>query len=140
MSTLQRAIEIAVQAHQGQKEKTGTPYILHPLRVMMSLSSEAEMIAAVLHDVVERSPWTFDELRQEGFSEEILGALDCVTRRENETYEEFVGRNKRNPLGRRVRTADLEDKLDLRRVTDLREEHLQRLQRFHRAWRILSGD
>jgi (p)ppGpp synthase/HD superfamily hydrolase len=69
---LERAIEIAVEAHKGQVDKGGSPYILHPLRVMMSVNGESEKIVAVLHDVVEDSVWTFDALLAEGFAVEAI--------------------------------------------------------------------
>lgn len=80
MATLERAIAIAVQAHQGQRDKAGAPYILHPLRLMMRMQTEAEMIAAVLHDVIEDTEWTPDGLRAEGFSAGIIEAIECLTR------------------------------------------------------------
>jgi len=138
VATLERAIEIAVEAHKGQKDKAGAPYILHALRVMHSFDTEKEMTVAILHDVVEKSSWTFGQLRDEGFSAEILEAVKKVTRGEAETYEEFLQRNKTNPVARRVRITDIEDKLDFRRIKDLSEEHLRRLSRYHRAWRVLS--
>jgi (p)ppGpp synthase/HD superfamily hydrolase len=81
MSTLERAIVIAAEGHAGIKDKAGAPYILHPLRMMLGLSSPDECIVAVLHDVVEDCPgWTFDRLRDEGFSDEIIAALDVFAR------------------------------------------------------------
>ena len=81
MSTLERAIVIAAEAHAGITDKGGAPYILHPLRMMMDLTSAEERIVAVLHDVCEDCPgWTFERLRGEGFSEEILAALDSERR------------------------------------------------------------
>jgi len=90
MSTLEKAIRIAAQAHEGQRDKAGAPYILHPLRVMMKMATEAEQITAVLHDVVEDTDWTMERLRQEGFLGEILAALDCLTRKNGEEYEKFI--------------------------------------------------
>ena len=85
MSTLERAIIIAAEAHAGVRDKAGAPYILHPLRMMLGLSSPDERIVAVLHDVCEDCPgWTFDRLRDEGFSDKIIAALDAVTKREGE--------------------------------------------------------
>ena len=99
MSTLQRAIEIATQAHQGQFDKSGKDYIGHPLRVMEMGRTEEEKIAGVLHDVVEDSEWTFEALETEGFSQEIIAALKCVTKlSENENYDDFIERVRRNPL------------------------------------------
>jgi len=77
---LERAIEIAVSAHKGAVDKGGQPYILHPLAVMMSLKTDAEKIVGVLHDVVEDTDWTFEALKQEGFSEDIIEALQSVTK------------------------------------------------------------
>ena len=137
---LQKAIGIAVEAHRGQKDKYGAPYILHPLRVMSRLDDAPGRIAAILHDVVEDSEWTFEDLKREGFPKNILDALDCLTRRERESYEQFVNRSARNPLGRRVKLADLEDNMDLRRIPALKAKDLERLQRYHKAWRKLSGN
>ena len=137
---LEKAILIAAQAHLDQKDKVGRPYILHPLRMMLRFKSEKEMIVAVLHDVVEDSPdWDFERLRGEGFSEEIVEAVDHLTRREEETYDEFVERSSRHPLARRVKLADLEDNMDLTRLKKLSGQNQARLARYHKAWRKLSG-
>ena len=137
MSTLARAIAIAAQAHQEQREKSGAPYIMHPIRLMLRMNTETEMMVAILHDVVEDTPWTFEQLRQEGFSEEVLQALDCVTRRSTETYSEFVDRARDNPVARRVKLADLEDNMDIRRLPDISDRSLERLKKYHEAWRSL---
>ena len=109
MSTLERAIVIAAEGHSGAKDKGGKPYILHPLRVMLSLSSPEERIVAVLHDVCEDCPgWTLDRLRTEGFSERVITALDSVTKRPDEDYETFIKRAAADPIGRRVKLADLQ--------------------------------
>jgi (p)ppGpp synthase/HD superfamily hydrolase len=93
MSTLEHAIAIAAKAHEGQVDKAGAPYILHPLRMMMNVRTIDERIVAVLHDVVEDCPgWSFERLRSEGFSEVVITALDSVTKREGEDYEDFVAR------------------------------------------------
>jgi (p)ppGpp synthase/HD superfamily hydrolase len=138
MSTLARAIALASEAHVDQREKSGAPYILHPIRVMLRMSTETEMIVAVLHDVVEDTPWTLEGLRGEGFSEEILAALDCVTRQPNETYAEFVERARDNLVARKVKLADLEDNMDVRRLPTITDKSLERLKRYHEAWRSLS--
>jgi (p)ppGpp synthase/HD superfamily hydrolase len=111
MSTLERAIAIAAEAHAGQ-EKAGKPFILHPIRVMLSLDTTEAQIAGILHDVVEKNPtWPVSALRGEGFSDDILAAVDAVTRREGEEYEAFVLRSGKNELGRRVKLGDLADNL-----------------------------
>jgi (p)ppGpp synthase/HD superfamily hydrolase len=140
MSDLARAIALAAEAHVGQLDKSGAPYILHPIRVMLRMSSEVEMIVAVLHDVVEDTPWTFDLLRAEGFSEDVLAALDGVTHRAGETYQEFAARAKTNPTSRRVKIADLEDNMDLRRLGESLTDHtVERLRRYQCAWHFLRA-
>ena len=140
MNPLETAIAIAVKAHQGQFDKSGQPYILHPLRVMFRCKGDLARTVAVLHDVVEDTPTTLDDLRNAGFSEEVLAALDCVTKREGESYEAFVERAAANPIVRQVKLADLEDNMDLRRLpaTDLSPRAVDRLNRYIAAWHRLQ--
>jgi (p)ppGpp synthase/HD superfamily hydrolase len=133
MSSLEKAIAIAVAAHTGQRDKADQPYILHPLRVMFRVNSEAERIVAVLHDVVEDSDWTFEQLREEGFTDEILKALNSVTKREGEVYEDFVERAGSNAIGRQVKLADLEDNCDLSRIAQPVEKDFQRIEKYRAA-------
>jgi (p)ppGpp synthase/HD superfamily hydrolase len=140
MSTLERAIVIAAEAHAGITDKAGAPYILHPLRMMMDLTSPEERIVAVLHDVCEDCPgWTFERLRGEGFSEEILAALDSVTKREGEPYEEFALRAAANPIGRRVKLADLRDNSDLSRITNPSAGDHERIAKYARAIELIRN-
>jgi len=141
MSTLEKAIALAVNVHQGQTDRAGAPYILHPLRVMFRLQGDVEQIVGVLHDVVEDSETTFDDLRRMGFSEAVITALDAVTRRDDETYEVFVERSAAQPLARRVKLADLADNMDVRRFSgDLSAKDLARLNRYRRAWDRLTSE
>lgn len=138
MPTLEDAIALAVKIHQGQVDKYGRPYILHPLRVMFRLGTELEQVVGVLHDVVEDSDLTWDDLRRMGYSDEVIEALDGVTRREGESYEAFVERSLAYPLSRRVKVADLEDNMDLRRISgELSDKDCERLKRYRRAWERL---
>ena len=139
MSTLEKAISIAAQAHEGQRDKAGAPYILHPLRVMMKMATEAEQITAVLHDVVEDTDWTMERLRQEGFLGEILAALDCLTRKNGEEYEKFIERVKRNPLAVKVKIADLEDNLDVSRLKEVTDADAKRLEKYQQVLKMLSN-
>ena len=133
MSTLERAIALAATAHEGQIDKAGAPYILHPLRVMLRLETADERIAGVLHDVVEDCGLTLDQLRAEGFSEPAIRAIESVTRRESETYEEFVLRAKADPVGRRVKLADLADNSDLSRLPQITDRDRARLEKYRLA-------
>ncbi|MBL7645122.1 MAG: HD domain-containing protein [Candidatus Hydrogenedentes bacterium] len=137
MATLERALVIAAEAHQGATDKGGAPYILHPLRLMHQMTTVDERIVALLHDVVEDSPWTLDALRAEGFSEEVVSAVDSLTRREGETYEDFIKRGAVNPLACRVKLADIEDNMDVRRLGEIGEKDLERLQRYQRARSVI---
>lgn len=137
MATLERAIAIAAMAHAGQIDKAGAPYILHPLRVMMAVSSIEEKMAAVLHDVVEDTDWTLERLAAEAFSPAVLSAVDALTRREGEDYEEYVRRAARDPVGRRVKIADLEDNADLSRIERPSERDFARIEKYLRALEIV---
>jgi len=142
MADLETAIAIAVEAHRGQTDKAGQPYILHPLRVMFNLDAEEERIVAVMHDVVEDSELTLDDLRARGFSKEVLEALEAVTRRPGESgdagYAAFVERAAGNPIGRRVKIADLLDNMDLTRLAELGESDMRRLDKYLKALRFLE--
>jgi len=139
MSTLDRAITIATAAHAGQVDKAGAPYILHPLRVMLRLETTEERIVGVLHDVVKDSAWTLESLRAEGFSEAVVRGIDAMTRRDGESYEDFVLRAGRDPLGRRVKLADLEDNCDLSRIAAPTDRDHARLARYRQAIAALGG-
>lgn len=140
MPTLEDAIQLATKAHRGQVDKAGQAYILHPLRVMFAVDGETARIVAVLHDVVEDSDYSFDDLRKMGYSDEVISALDGMTRRDDETYAEFVERAKQNPIARRVKLADIEDNMDVRRLSDITEKDADRLQRYRQAWAVLRAE
>ncbi|WP_085583344.1 MULTISPECIES: HD domain-containing protein [unclassified Pseudomonas] len=131
--TLERAIAIAATAHAGQVDKGGAPYILHPLKVMLRMSSLEERIVAVLHDVVEDCDVSLDDLRKEGFSETVLTAIESVTKVPGEAYEDFIERVALNPIGRAVKLADLEENSDLSRIASPGWEDLERIEKYRRA-------
>ena len=138
MPTLEKAISIALEAHKGKGDKAGAPYIPHPLRVMFQMDTEEEMIAAVLHDVVEDSDYSLEKLREIGFSERVIEAVDSVTKRAGESYEDFVRRAPLNPIGRKVKLADLRDNLDLSRLNEISDKDLERIAKYHTALRFLQ--
>jgi (p)ppGpp synthase/HD superfamily hydrolase len=140
MSLLEKAIAIAVAAHRGQTDKAGRPYILHPLRLLCRMESDTDRIVAVLHDVLEDTSVTMDDLRREGFPPEVLDALACVTKRHpDEDYQAFVRRAASNPIACRVKLADLEDNMDARRLTTVTEKDAKRMTKYLAAWRELKG-
>ena len=140
MADLQRAIEIAVEAHKGQRQKNGLPYVLHPFTLMLSVQSEEAKIAAVLHDVVEDTHWTMAAIEAEGFSPKVMEALNCLTHRDGEDYEAYIDRLHGNRLAREVKQADLIDNMNIRRIPELRENDLHRLKKYHIAWHKLAGE
>ena len=133
MSSLERAIAIAARAHEGQVDKAGMPYILHPLRVMLAVRTPEERIVAVLHDVLEDTAVSIEDLRAEGFPDPVLAALVSVTKREGEEYPEFVQRAIADPIGRRVKLAELLDNSDLSRIPGPTPRDLERMERYRRA-------
>ena len=141
MSTLERAIQIAIEAHKGQFDKAGREYIGHPIRVMEMGKTEDEKIVGVLHDVIEDSDWTFERLEAEGFSQEVINALRCVTKTsENENYDDFIDRVKKNPLAASVKINDLTDNMDIRRLPYLSDKDVKRLKKYLKAYKRLTGE
>ena len=138
MSTIEKAIEIAVMAHKGQKDKSGADYILHPLRVMERGKSEIEKICGVLHDVVEDSEWTFEMLEKKGFSDEVIAVLRCVTKKSaKEDYDVFINRIAQNPIAVEVKINDLLDNMDITRLKELNEQDVKRLNKYLKAfWKL----
>ena len=142
MEPLEKAIEIALRAHSGQVDKAGAPYILHPLRMMVRMNGPAAMMAAVLHDVVEDGEgWTFERLAQEGIPAEVIEAVGCLTKRpeEEQDYERFIRRASLHPVARRVKLADLEDNMDMRRIADPTDKDRARMEKYGRAHAFLSS-
>lgn len=127
---LEAAIELATAAHHGQTQRDGTPFIEHPLRVMRAARTDDERIVGILHDVVERSEWTIDALKVAGLRHDLAEAVDALTRREGEVDSDLVRRAASNPLARRVKILDLEDKANIGRGRETIEEHSVRLARY----------
>lgn len=136
---MEQAIQIAVCAHHGQRDKAGQPYILHPLRVMLRMQTNVARIVAVLHDVVEDSDWTLERLRQAGFTPEMVGAVDALTKRPGELYQDAIQRAAENQVARRVKLADLADNLNVARLTTMTQNDAERMARYRQAWEFLAG-
>ncbi len=132
------ALQIATKAHEGQKDKSGYEYIMHPIRVAERCKDTRAKIVALLHDTIEDTFVTTDYLRKQGFPDEIIEGVLSVTKREGESYDEFVRRAAENPLGKEVKKADLEDNMDIRRLKELTDEDVGRLRKYLRAWQFLN--
>ncbi len=133
MADLDTAITIATKAHAGQVDKAGKPYILHPLRLMLSFHNDIEMITAILHDVVEDSETSIKDLKAYGFSPQILSAIDCLSHKENEHYKDFIQRISTNELATKVKIADLKDNMNLTRLSTITPKDLSRIEKYHQA-------
>ncbi|UEQ77193.1 phosphohydrolase [Chryseobacterium arthrosphaerae] len=138
LNLLEKAISIAVQAHAGQTDKSGKPYILHVLRVMMKGKSEDEMIGGILHDLVEDTDWTFEQLKEEGFPQHIITALELVTRKDREKYSDFIQRISGNPLAVAIKLNDLEDNMNVNRLNEVTVKDAERLSKYINARKYLE--
>lgn len=136
---LEKAILIATKAHFGQLDKGGQPYILHPLIVMQSCNLDLEKICAVLHDVIEDTDITLNELKVEGFSEEVLVILDLLTKKDQEDYSTFIDRISKNETACRVKIADLQDNMNLSRIKSPSIEDKKRVEKYMDAFKRLHG-
>ncbi|MFK2341608.1 GTP pyrophosphokinase [Bacteroides fragilis] len=137
-SLLEKAFQIAIDAHKGQTDKAGAPYISHPIRVSNRCSTDDERIVALLHDTIEDTEVTAEYLLMEGFPRNIVDAILSVTRNEDENYEDFIKRSRLNPIGRQVKLHDLEDNMDITRLNELTEKDLYRLNKYIKAYKYLK--
>jgi len=135
---LEKALLLAIQAHHGQKDKAGKPYILHPLRVMLQLTTLEEQQTAILHDVIEDSSITITKLEQSGFSIKVISAVNFLTRKKNQSYEKYIDLLKKNPLARKVKLGDLQDNMDLSRIKKLTIKDKMRLIKYQKAYNNLK--
>lgn len=137
MPTPRDAINFALEKHgDSLNEKSGELYFLHVLRVMLAGQTEAERIVGVLHDVIEDTDASFDDIRAMGFDEEIVAAVDAMTNRKDqgETYDEFIQRCKADPIARRVKLNDLRDNMeDLGRLVEVTDDDRERLEKYRGA-------
>lgn len=151
MFSLDSAIQLASEAHAGQKDKAGESYILHPLRVMMAVRELGEdaMIVAVLHDAVEDTTSSEKEIQDEmdkykrlGMTEFQLSALDLLTHRPGVSYEDYIEGVKSHPIATAIKIKDLEDNIDITRIKNrrnLKDKDLARLNKYLKAWSYLTG-
>jgi (p)ppGpp synthase/HD superfamily hydrolase len=132
MSKLAEAIQLATKLHAGQVDKAGKDYITHPLRVMSSVEGETEKIVAVLHDTLEDTSITFEEL-ENLFGSAVANTVKTLSKLENEDYFDFIDRVKQNPVAVKVKIADIKDNLDLSRLKTITERDLVRFEKYQKA-------
>jgi GTP diphosphokinase / guanosine-3',5'-bis(diphosphate) 3'-diphosphatase len=137
MSSLEHAIELAARSHAGQLDKAGQPYILHPLRLMLAVKTPHERMAAILHDVVEDTPITLEDLIREGFPPEVVTAVQALTKQPGESRIEAARRAIADPIARVVKLADVTDNMDLSRISSPTEKDYARIQEYEQVRQLL---
>lgn len=135
-----RALRIACKAHEGQEDKAGLPYIFHPFHLAEQMDTEDEICAALLHDVVEDSIYTFDDLIEAGISKEVLDVLHLLTHNDHTPYIEYVLNLRNNPIARKVKMADLTHNSDIHRLSIILPRDLERIRKYHIAYALLDND
>lgn len=141
---LERAIMLAAKGHEGQLDKGGQPYILHPIRVMLQCETIEEKTVAMLHDLLEDTELTEADLRQAGFPAEIIEAVLLLTKEPGADYMAYIERICENRLAAQVKRADLTDNMDLNRLPGLTRRDFERLEKYilakHRVEQALRRD
>ena len=134
------AIEIATNAHGEMIDKSGQPYLMHPLRVMMEQTTDAARMAGVLHDVVEDTEITLQDLRTAGIPENSLAAIALLTHDDETPYDEYIEQLKPNSIARSVKLADLRDNMNVLRLPGFTAKDLKRLKKYRRAYEFLFSE
>ena len=134
-----KALVLCFEAHKDQVDKSGLPYVFHPFHLAEQMTDELSTVAALLHDVVEDTPYTLPDLREMGFPEEVLDALALLTHDDDTPYLDYVARLKENPIARAVKLADLRHNSDLTRLDFVDARALERVEKYRRAMELLEG-
>lgn len=134
-----KAMKIAYQAHQGQTDKTGLPYIYHPIHLAEQMQDEATTCVALLHDVIEDTDITIEQLGQEGFPQEVLEAVQLMTHAPEVPYMDYVREIKKNPIASAVKLADLRHNSDMSRLDVVDDKAVTRVEKYHRAIDLLTN-
>ena len=132
-----KALLISFEAHKNMKDKSGMPYVYHPFHVAEQMNDEYSVCVALLHDVVEDSGFTLDDLREAGFPDEVVNAVALMTHGEETPYFEYIEKLADDPIARRVKLADLEHNSDLGRLDTVDEAALMRVEKYRRAKQLL---
>ena len=135
-----KALKLCFEAHKNQVDKSGLPYVFHPAHVAEQMTDEATTIVALLHDVVEDTDYTLEDLAAEGFGEDILEAVALMTHEDDVPYLDYVAKLKDNPIARAVKLADLAHNSDLSRIGEVDEETRERLEKYQKAIALLKGN
>ena len=134
-----KALKLCFEAHKNQVDKSGMPYVFHPFHVAEQMTDEAATIVALLHDVVEDTDYTLEDLAAEGFGKEILEAVALMTHEDDVPYLDYVAKLKENPIARAVKLADLAHNSDLSRIGEIDDDTRERLEKYKKAMALLEG-
>ena len=138
-SQSEKAYEIAKRAHLGQVDKAGEDYIKHPQKVASFVKSDEEKAVAYLHDVIEDTELTLEDLHEYEFSKEVIEAVDIITKKKGEDYQSYLNSVKKNKLARAVKLADLRHNSDLTRLTKVTEKDIERKEKYQKAINFLNS-
>ena len=138
MDIIEKSLEIALKAYSGQKDKAGKTYILHPLRLMAKMETDEEMSVALLHDVIEDSDYTAEDLLNNGIPSNIVNAIQSLTKIKSESYENFIERVLDDKLASKIKKVDIEDNINVLRLNSINSKDLERVAKYHKAWQILN--
>lgn len=133
-----KALKLCFEAHKNQADKSGLPYVFHPFHVAEHMTDEKTTIVALLHDVIEDTSYTLQDLRNLGFDEDVLGALELITHDKNVPYMDYVAKIKGNAIAKTVKLADLSHNSDLTRLDEINEAALNRVEKYKAAIKLLS--
>ena len=136
---LELAVKVATEAHKGQVDKGGKPYIGHPTAVAASVNEPDQKIVAYLHDVIEDTPITAEDLLNMGFSSKIVDSIKLLTKDKSVPYEEYLKKIRSDSCARAVKIADLKHNMDLRRIPNPTEKDYARLEKYKKALAFLEG-
>ena len=134
-----KALNIMFNVHKDQKDKSGLPYVFHPFIVSSLFTDEDSVVVALLHDVVEDTSITFEELEKE-FPKRIIDALKLLTHNSDEDYFDYVKKIKNNPIAKRVKISDLTHNMDMSRLSEITEYDINRIEKYQKALSILKGE
>lgn len=137
-SLTKKALKLCFESHKEQVDKSGMPYVFHPFHLAEQMADEATTVVALLHDVVEDTPISFEDLEKQGFSDEIMDALKLLTHDKNIPYMDYVAEIKKNTIATKVKLADLKHNSDLTRLSAVDEKTLKRKEKYEKAIKFLE--
>lgn len=135
-----KALKLCFNAHKDQLDKSGLPYVFHPFHLADQMNDENTTIVALLHDIVEDTDYTLKDLREMGFNEEVLGAIELMTHGDDVPYMDYVAKIKENPIAKKVKLADLRHNSDITRLDTITQKDLDRAEKYKKAILLLESE